>query len=80
MERFANISETELEEIIDQKDAPNTKKATTFARNILMTYCNSKNLDFTQISATIQVFNDFLRKFYVEIRKLGYRIKQLSDS
>ena len=35
MERFANISETELEEIIDQKDAPNTKKATTFARNLL---------------------------------------------
>ena len=52
MERFASISETELEEIVDQEDAPNTKKATTFARNILMTYCSSNNLDFTQISAT----------------------------
>ena len=35
----------------------------------LLTYCNAKKIDFAVITSTKELFNEFLRKFYVEVRK-----------
>ena len=39
------------------------------AKNLLLTYCKAKGIDFSTITSTKEAFDDFLRKFYVEIRK-----------
>ena len=39
------------------------------AKNLLLTYCKAKEIDCSTITSTKEAFDDFLRKFYVEIRK-----------
>ena len=42
MARFAELSESELSTILEEKDAENTKKATKVALNIFRSYLQEK--------------------------------------
>ena len=48
MERFASISEEEINNILTEKDSTNTKKATSVAWNTFLQYCKEKDfgIDF----------------------------------
>ena len=44
MARFAELSESELSTILEEKDAENTKKATKVTLNIFLDYLQEKGL------------------------------------
>lgn len=72
-ERFALLTEEDLEGILDQRDAANTKKVIKASINICNEYLRAKNCAFLEITEldeaeTPQVVTT-LRKFYGEVRK-----------
>ena len=69
MSRFATVSSGELDAIIDNKDAKNTKKQTRLMFNLLLTYINQKNIEIDLCTATKAEIDSLLSHFYVEVRK-----------
>ena len=69
MSRFASLSEEEIENIISDKDAKRTKKATEQSWSVLKSYCEEKQIDLNIHNITKQELNDLLKTFYVEARK-----------
>ena len=69
MARFANLSETDIQDLICGKDSQNTKKLCLTLFNILVSYAKEKkkNVDFELISK--KEMDDLLKTFYVEVRK-----------
>ena len=48
MARFAELSESELSTILEEKDAENTKKATKVTLNIFLGYLQRKRIEGSQ--------------------------------
>ena len=69
MERFAVIDEKQIQNILDDKNSKNTKKATEASFNILCTYLKARKIEFNFTNVNKSELNDVLRKFYVEVRK-----------
>ncbi|KAJ7377167.1 BTB/POZ domain-containing protein kctd1 [Desmophyllum pertusum] len=65
--RFAKVSEVDLERLVDDKDAKNTKRATKTALTVLQQYLKEKKLSEPQTKDGI---SNVLKLFYVEARKL----------
>ena len=67
--RFANLTEEDLQEIIDNKDSKQTNAVIEKSVGILRSYCESKEYVFSEV----EKYNDFelstlLRKFFPEVR------------
>ena len=67
MERFASISEEEINNILREKDSTNTKKATSVAWNTFLQYCKEKDFGIDFGNETKENINEILKKFYVEV-------------
>ncbi|XP_072033396.1 uncharacterized protein [Amphiura filiformis] len=68
-ERFAVLSEVDLQNILDGKDAKQTKKIVEKAVVTFYSYCASKGNDITEIEQLKEEdLCIFLRQFYAEIR------------
>ena len=67
--RFANVNEESYEELLKEKDAKNTQRATVVAWNAFLTYVREKGIDFDEGTVDKPHLNDILKKFYVELRK-----------
>ena len=59
----------QFNEIIENKDAKNTKKQTEISYNILRSYINQKKIKINVETASKQEIDDLLSQFYVEVRK-----------
>ena len=69
MSRFATVGEEKKKKILEEKDAPNTKKAGQIAYNVFINYCREKNITIDISTVTKEELNELLRSFYVEVRK-----------
>ena len=69
MSRFATVGEEKKKKILEEKDAPNTKKAGQIAYNVFINYCREKNITIDISTITKEELNELLRSFYVEVRK-----------
>ena len=69
MSRFANVTEQDIEAIIDGKNAISTKKLTESLFNVLVIYCREKSINFDVKTISREELNDILCRFYVEVRK-----------
>lgn len=71
--RFASLTDDDLEGIIQDKDAKNTKSVVRVAVKILTDYLSEKDGEFKTLDDLKEVDNDalnsLLRKFYGEVRK-----------
>lgn len=67
--RFGDTSEEEIQRILEDKNRPNTKKATKTAVNVLREYLKEKELETNFEDFDKSFLNNVLRKFYVEVRK-----------
>ena len=67
--RFASLTEDQLNSIIEESDAKNTKRSTKTAITIFRNYLSSKglNIDFENFTSTD--LDKILTKFYAEIRQ-----------
>ena len=66
MDRFSNFSEDEIQKLLENKDADNTKRTYKVAKEVFYEYLNEKGIpEPTEKSELSQV----LKKFYVEARK-----------
>ncbi|MUG53670.1 hypothetical protein GAY54_14380 [Staphylococcus aureus] len=67
--RFAELSETDLHDLVNYKDALSTPKVIQNAVAILRYYYSSKNLDVKDVEQyEVTELNEFLRRFYAEAR------------
>ena len=66
MVRFATVSKNELEKLLANKDAENTKKATKLAVNIFTTYLKEKKIKEPDDKESLAAV---LKLFYIEARK-----------
>ena len=66
MARFATVSKNELEKLLADKDAENTKKATKLAVNIFTTYLKEKKIKEPDDKESLAAV---LKLFYIEARK-----------
>ena len=69
MSRFGSVSDVELSQIVLEKDAKNTHKATNFARSCFENYLSEKNIVIDAKTITKVELDNILMKFYVELRK-----------
>ena len=67
--RFATFDEQQFDEILQNKDAQNTKKATKQATTIFKEYLMEKGLDVDVQTADKETLASILAKFYVEVRR-----------
>ena len=66
MDRFANFSEDEIQKLLENKRADNTKRTYKVAKEVVYEYLNQKGIpEPAEKSELAQV----LKKFYVEVRK-----------
>ena len=64
-QRFAAVSEENLEDLLKKKNSPKTDESTGFALNILKKYCEESGLVVPESPAE---FNLFLCRFYAALR------------
>ena len=71
--RFASLSDVDVEDILQDKDAKNTKSVIRSSTKILSDYLKEKNGDITSLDELnhieLDVLNSMLRRFYGEVRK-----------
>ena len=77
--RFATVTAEELEEIIENKDAKNTKKQTETLYNVLRTYIDQKKIKIDLKTATKREIDDVLAKFYVEVWKADGKMYKMTS-
>ena len=68
--RFANLDDKEYDEILQNKDAQTTKKATKQAVTIFREYVMEKGVDVDIQTVDKKALALILAKFYVEVRKV----------
>ena len=66
--RFASMTESEIEELIFEKDAKNTRIMISKAVKLLNIYCKEKQLPPPE-DLSIAELDDLLGKFYAEARR-----------
>lgn len=69
MARFLNATDCDIENIIKEKDAENTKKVTEIFVNVLKSYCRENKINFDIKTISKEDLATILVKFYVEVRK-----------
>jgi len=67
--RFPELSEDEIENILDLKSSLNTKKATNVAVNLFRQYISHRNIQEEEAVSSKPRLAEVLRKFYAEARK-----------
>ena len=67
--RFSSLNGEQFQQLIIDKDAKNTKKATAFAINAFQAYLKEKNEDEQFDSMTKAKLDGVLAKFYAEARQ-----------
>ena len=67
-QRFANLSAAEIEELIWQKDAKNTRSLIDKSVKLLKTYCADKNVALPEDPSNAEL-DELLSQFYAETRK-----------
>ena len=77
--RFAEISEQQLQTIVENKDAMNTKRSTNQAVKIFREYLaeNAQSNDFESFSPS--ELDTFLEKFYAEARNRNGKLYKKSS-
>ena len=78
MPRFASVSTAELGNLVYDKDAPRTHKATLFAWTAFTSYLNEKNIKIDPDVISKEDLNEILIKFYAELRKLDGQLYKIS--
>ena len=85
MARFSTVSDEDLEKLIQEKDAKNTKRVISVQYNIFEQYCKEKkiNMDIQTIEKRAKFFLSLMFKFmknYISILYVSIwcLIKQLS--
>ena len=69
MARFADVSDNELNKLLEDRHSINTKHSTTLAWRVFEAYTQAKNINLDLLSIEKSELCEILRKFYVEIRK-----------
>ena len=70
MERFPEVGDRDLAEILEKRSSKNTKNVMKTALNIVKAYCSAKSVDFHEIEHLTEAdLVTFLKKFYVSVRK-----------
>ena len=69
MARFSTVSDEDLEKLIQEKDAKNTKRVISVQYNIFEQYCKEKKINMDIQTIEKRALDDILAKFYVEVRK-----------
>ena len=64
--RFATISVAQLDKLVENKEAKNTKRATLSVRRVFKVYLQEKDEEEPKTKA--EIFN-ILKLFYFEVRK-----------
>ena len=68
--RFATLAESELKQILDDKDSKKTKDVVKYALRIFDSYCAEKGINIIKIETkTAQDLCSFLRVTYAEVRR-----------
>ena len=67
-QRFATLSAAEIEELIFQKDAKNTRSLIDKSVKLLKTYCADKNVALPEDRSNVEL-DELLSQFYAETRK-----------
>ena len=68
--RFASLTASDIDDLVESKNSVNTKKATTAAVDLFRKYLVNKNMQEDFLSSSNEELNDILEKFYVEVRKI----------
>ena len=77
MARFASITAEGVDELIKEKDAKNTQRATVTAWNAFLSYVKEKGIHFDgNVDKTYM--NEVLRTFYFELRKQNGELYSLN--
>ena len=68
--RFADLSEEDLAQILDQKDSKRTKDVIKMSVKLLTDFANEKGLCINDVNQqSLDELQLFLRRFYAELRK-----------
>ena len=68
MSRFATYTDEWIENILNEKGSKETKQQTRVLYNILVSYCNEKQIEFDENTVDKESLNMILGRFYVEVR------------
>ena len=68
MSRFATYTDEQIENILNEKGSKETKQQTRVLYNILVSYCNEKQIEFDENTVDKESLNTILGRFYVEVR------------
>ena len=68
--RFASLTASDIDDLVESKDSVSTKKATRAAVDLFRKYLVNKNMQEDFLSSSNEELNDILEKFYVEVRKI----------
>ena len=66
---LCGLSNDEVKNLVNNKEAANTKRITETCFNVFLSYCKEKTIDFNPVTISKFNLNEILCKFYVEIRK-----------
>ena len=69
MSWFAFVTDEEIENVCDEKDAAAMKKLTNIMFNVLIAYCMEREIDLQPETVSKFELDNILTKFYVEVRK-----------
>ena len=70
MEKFPEVGDRDLAEILENRDSKNTMYVMKTALNIVKAFCSEKSVDFHEIEHLTEAdLVTFLKKFYVSVRK-----------
>ncbi|KAK3082769.1 hypothetical protein FSP39_004871 [Pinctada imbricata] len=69
--RFADLSEEDLQELLDSRSSANTKKLIKSSLAVLTTYLEERGRQISELEeGSIDQLNCVLRKFYAEVKKV----------
>ena len=76
MSRFANVSDEELRNLVKEKDAKRTQKASDQSWRTFESYCKEKSIVFDINTVSKHELNNILKTFYLEVRKRDGQLYQ----
>ena len=68
-DRFADLAESDLASLLDQKNSENTTKATKVAYDVFREYLKEKKINEESLISPKEKLASVMRKFYAEGRK-----------
>ena len=69
LERFGTAEDDDIDDLMNDVLANNTKKSTKFALKLVYDYCESKGIDANIEDRSPASLNNLLKEFYVNIRQ-----------